>query len=84
ASTQQCLHFKLHLCVISNDAILFLIIDLLFSSSIIPKKHRFSVRDKSIKALFVVNPNNPASIAMDETSCNNLIDVIENYNKDLM
>ncbi|HHQ8633352.1 TPA: aspartate 4-decarboxylase [Clostridioides difficile] len=48
------------------------------------KKELEKLRDKSIKALFVVNPNNPASIAMDETSCNNLIDVIENYNKDLM
>ncbi len=48
------------------------------------QKELEKLRDKSIKALFVVNPNNPASIAMDETSCNNLIDVIENYNKDLM
>ncbi|MCR1954077.1 aspartate 4-decarboxylase [Clostridioides mangenotii] len=42
------------------------------------------LEDKSIKALFVVNPNNPASVALDETSYNNLIDVVQNYNKDLM
>ncbi len=40
--------------------------------------------DKSIKALFLVNPNNPASIAIDETSSNNLIDVVKNNHPDLM
>ncbi|WP_373599967.1 aspartate 4-decarboxylase [Paraclostridium bifermentans] len=40
--------------------------------------------DKSIKALFLVNPNNPASIAIDETSSDNLIDVVKNNHPDLM
>lgn len=42
------------------------------------------LKDKSIKALFVVNPNNPASIAINETSATNLVDVVKNYNEDLM
>lgn len=40
--------------------------------------------DSSIKALFLVNPNNPASIAIDETSSNNLIDIVKNNHPDLM
>ncbi|RDY23782.1 aspartate 4-decarboxylase [Romboutsia maritimum] len=48
------------------------------------KSELAKLRDKSIKALFVVNPNNPASIAINENSCNNLIDVVKNYNEDLM
>lgn len=48
------------------------------------KKELEKLRDKSIKALFVVNPNNPASISIDENSCNNLVDVVKNYNEDLM
>ncbi|WP_042275129.1 aspartate 4-decarboxylase [[Clostridium] dakarense] len=42
------------------------------------------LKDTSIKALFVVNPNNPASIAISDECANNLVDVIKNYNKDLM
>ena len=48
------------------------------------KKELEKLCDTSIKALFVVNPNNPASIAIDDTSCNNLVDIVNNYNKDLM
>ncbi|RDY25467.1 aspartate 4-decarboxylase [Romboutsia weinsteinii] len=48
------------------------------------KKELEKLRDKSIKALFVVNPNNPASIAINEESSNNLVDVVKNYNEDLM
>lgn len=48
------------------------------------KKELDKLRDTSIKALFVVNPNNPASIAIDDTSCNNLVDIVNNHNKDLM
>lgn len=48
------------------------------------KKELEKLCDKSIKALFLVNPNNPASIALDENSCNNLIDVVTNHHPDLM
>lgn len=48
------------------------------------KKELEKLRDKSISTLFLVNPNNPASIAMDESTFNNIIDVVKNYNKDLM
>lgn len=48
------------------------------------KKELEKLGDKSIKALFLVNPNNPASIALDENSCNNLIDVVTNHHPDLM
>ncbi|MGL6107281.1 aspartate 4-decarboxylase [Romboutsia sp.] len=48
------------------------------------KKELEKLCDTSIKALFVVNPNNPASIAIDESSANNLVDIVKNYNKDLM
>lgn len=48
------------------------------------KKELEKLKDKSISTLFLVNPNNPASIAMDESTFNNIIDVVKNYNKDLM
>ncbi len=48
------------------------------------KKELEKLKDNSIKALFLVNPNNPASIAMNENTFNNIIDVVKNYNKDLM
>ena len=48
------------------------------------KKELEKLRDKTISTLFLVNPNNPASIAMDESTFNNIIDVVKNYNKDLM
>ena len=48
------------------------------------KKELEKLKDNSIKTLFLVNPNNPASIAMDEFTFSNIIDVVENHNKDLM
>ncbi len=48
------------------------------------KKELEKLSDKSIKALFLVNPNNPASIAIDENSSNNLVDVVKNTHHDLM
>ncbi|MGL4911272.1 MAG: aspartate 4-decarboxylase, partial [Romboutsia sp.] len=42
------------------------------------------LKDKSIKALFVVNPNNPASVAISDNCATNLVDVVKNYNEDLM
>ena len=48
------------------------------------QKELEKLKDTSISTLFLVNPNNPASIAMDENTFNNIINVVENYNKDLM
>lgn len=48
------------------------------------KKELDKLKDTSIKALFVVNPNNPASIAISDECATNLVDVVKNYNKDLM
>ena len=48
------------------------------------KKELEKLKDTSIKALFVVNPNNPASIAISDDCSNNLVDIVKNYNKDLM
>lgn len=48
------------------------------------KKELEKLCDKSIKALFLVNPNNPASIELDENSCNNLVDVVTNHHPNLM
>ncbi len=42
------------------------------------------LKDKSIKALFVVNPNNPASIAINDNCANNLVNIVKEYNEDLM
>ena len=48
------------------------------------RKELEKLKDKSIKALFVVNPSNPASVGMNKETCDNLVDIVENYNKDLM
>jgi aspartate 4-decarboxylase len=42
------------------------------------------LKDKSIKALFVVNPSNPPSVAIKAESVQFLIDIVNNYNPDLM
>ncbi|MBE6054070.1 MAG: aspartate 4-decarboxylase [Clostridium sartagoforme] len=42
------------------------------------------LKDNNIKALFIVNPNNPASIALNESTMNNLVSVVNNYNPNLM
>ena len=48
------------------------------------KKELEKLKDTSIKALFVVNPNNPASIAINDKSASNLVDIVKHYNNDLM
>ena len=48
------------------------------------KKELEKLKDTSIKALFVVNPNNPASIAINDESASNLVDIVKDYNEDLM
>nr|WP_207745900.1 aspartate 4-decarboxylase [Clostridium sp. D53t1_180928_C8] len=42
------------------------------------------LKDKSIKAVFIVNPNNPASIALNDTCIKSLKDIVDNYNPNLM
>lgn len=42
------------------------------------------LKDNSIKALFVVNPSNPPSVALSNECKENLISIIKEYNKDLM
>ena len=40
--------------------------------------------DKDIKALFVVNPSNPPSVAISSNSISIIVDIVNNYNQDLM
>ena len=49
-----------------------------------PKSELEKLKDPAVKALFVVNPSNPASVALNPDCTNELIDVIKNHNKDLM
>lgn len=49
-----------------------------------PESEMDKLRDTSIKALFVVNPNNPPSVAMRPESVRQLKHVVDNFNPDLM
>ena len=49
-----------------------------------PKSELEKLKDKSIKALFIVNPGNPSSVALDDESRSNLISVIKEYNSNLI
>ena len=40
--------------------------------------------DKDIKALFVVNPSNPPSVAISSNSISKILDIVNNHNQDLM
>lgn len=40
--------------------------------------------DKDIKALFLVNPSNPPSVAISPKSTSKLVDIVTNYNPNLM
>lgn len=40
--------------------------------------------DKDIKALFVVNPSNPPSVAISNKSISKIVDIVNNSNPDLM
>ena len=42
------------------------------------------LKDTSIKAVFIVNPNNPASIALNDTCIKSLKNIVDNYNPNLM
>ena len=49
-----------------------------------PESEIDKLKDASIKALFVVNPNNPPSVAMRPQSVRQLKHVVDNFNPDLM
>lgn len=49
-----------------------------------PEKELDKLRDTSIKALFVVNPNNPPSVAMKTETIKQLKNIVDNSNPDLM
>lgn len=49
-----------------------------------PESELNKLKDSSIKALFIVNPSNPPSVAMKPESVKQLVSIVENYNKNLM
>ena len=49
-----------------------------------PKTELEKLNDPSVKALFIVNPSNPASIALSPKCTEELVNIIKNYNKDIM
>jgi aspartate 4-decarboxylase len=49
-----------------------------------PESELEKLKDKSIKALFVVNPSNPPSVAIKAESVKLLSDIVNNHNPDLM
>lgn len=55
-----------------------------YSTFQFPKSELDKLKDTDIKVLFVVNPNNPASIALSNECKENLIDIIKNRNQNLM
>ena len=55
-----------------------------YSTFQFPKFELDKLKDKDIKVLFVVNPNNPASIALSDECRENLVDIVNNHNPNLM
>jgi aspartate 4-decarboxylase len=49
-----------------------------------PESELNKLKDTSIKALFAVNPSNPPSVAIKPESVKQLINIVENYNSNLM
>lgn len=49
-----------------------------------PKEELDKLKDKDIKVVFVVNPNNPASIALSKECKDNLKTIVEKHNPNLM
>lgn len=49
-----------------------------------PASELDKLRDPDIKALFLVNPSNPPSVAMDEASAKHLVDIVRRDHADLM
>lgn len=49
-----------------------------------PKSELDKLKDPSIKALFLVNPSNPPSVAIDQNAIHHLIQIVKEDNPDLM
>ncbi|WP_251859904.1 aspartate 4-decarboxylase [Clostridium sp. Marseille-Q2269] len=49
-----------------------------------PEEELEKLRDPSIKALFVVNPSNPPSVAIKPDSINKIVEIVNQSNPDLM
>ncbi|OPG15209.1 aspartate 4-decarboxylase [Ferroacidibacillus organovorans] len=49
-----------------------------------PAQEIDKLRDPSIRALFLVNPSNPPSVAIDQSTMSSLIDTIKRHNPQLM
>ena len=49
-----------------------------------PKSELEKLKDKDIKALFIVNPGNPSSVALDDESRSNLVTIIKEHNPNLI
>ncbi|WP_245631728.1 aspartate 4-decarboxylase [Alicyclobacillus ferrooxydans] len=49
-----------------------------------PSSELDKLKDRSVRALFMVNPSNPPSVAMDPTSIEYLQDIVKRDNPDLM
>jgi aspartate 4-decarboxylase len=49
-----------------------------------PESELLKLSDPSIRALFVVNPSNPPSVAMKPESISYIAEIIQKYNSDLM
>ncbi|WP_411679510.1 aspartate 4-decarboxylase [Clostridium thailandense] len=49
-----------------------------------PKSQLDKLKDTSIKALFIVNPSNPPSVAMKPESVETLKEIVEKYNPNIM
>ncbi|MGV3487578.1 MAG: aspartate 4-decarboxylase [Tuberibacillus sp.] len=49
-----------------------------------PDSELEKLKDPEIKALFLVNPSNPPSVALNEETRKRIIDIVKNHNPDLM
>lgn len=49
-----------------------------------PDSELEKLKDKDVKALFMVNPGNPSSMAIDEEGMEKIVDIVKNHNKNLM
>lgn len=49
-----------------------------------PPEELEKLADPAVKALFLVNPSNPPSVALDANSVNKLVDIVQNHNPHLM
>lgn len=50
----------------------------------IPPGEMKKLKDKSVKALFLVNPANPASVSLDARSVQGIANIVKNYNRDMV